>query len=95
MIFNILLLLCKIHQRFMSTAELYGPGLSVANLELVARFFEKYPEYADRSFLSVKGGLVPGGIKVDGSRENLRRSVDSILKTLRGTFAAHPSEGLW
>jgi len=29
--------------------------------------------------------LVPGGIKVDGSRENLRRSVDSILRALRGT----------
>jgi pyridoxine 4-dehydrogenase len=66
-------------------AEFYGPGLSVANLELVARFFEKYPQYADRAFLSVKGGLVPGEMTSDGSRENLRRSVDNILKALRGT----------
>ena len=29
--------------------------------------------------------MVPGGINVDGSRENLRRSVDNILKALRGT----------
>lgn len=65
--------------------EFYGQGFTVANLELVARFFEKYPQYADRTFLSVKGGLVPGKPAVDGSRENLRRSVDDILKALRGT----------
>ena len=29
--------------------------------------------------------MVPGQINVDGSRENLRRSVDNIIKTLRGT----------
>ncbi|KAH9997726.1 aldo/keto reductase [Russula compacta] len=65
--------------------EFYGQGLTIANLELVARFFEKYPEYADRTFLSVKGGLTPGRPAPDGSRENLRRSVDTILKALRGT----------
>ncbi len=42
--------------------EFYGQGFTVANLELVARFFEKYPEYADRTFLSVKGGLLPGQV---------------------------------
>jgi pyridoxine 4-dehydrogenase len=59
--------------------------MSTGNLELVARFFEKYPEYADRAFLSVKGGMVPGHLAADGSRENLRRSVDTILNVLRGT----------
>ena len=52
---------------------------------MVARFFEKYPDYADRTFLSVKGGLTSGELVPDGSRENLRRSVDTILKALRGT----------
>jgi aryl-alcohol dehydrogenase-like predicted oxidoreductase len=66
------------------SGEFYGQGCTVANLELVARFFEKYPEYADRAFLSVKGGCVPGKLDVDGSRENLRRSVDNIIKTLNG-----------
>jgi pyridoxine 4-dehydrogenase len=67
------------------SGEFYGQGLTTANLELVARFFERYPEYADRAFLSVKGGAVPGKLAIDGSRENLRRSVDDILKALRGT----------
>jgi pyridoxine 4-dehydrogenase len=59
--------------------------LTTANLDLLARFFTKYPEYADRTFLSVKGGAVPGQLVSDGSRANLRRSVDAILKALRGT----------
>lgn len=70
---------------FLNSAEFYGPGLSTANLDLLARFFEKYPEYADRTFLSVKGGTLPGQFASDGSKENLRRSVDAILKALRGT----------
>ena len=65
--------------------EFYGQDFSAVNIELVARFFEKYPDYADRVFLSVKGGLLPEQLAVDGSRENLRRSVDDILKALRGT----------
>ena len=59
--------------------------MGTANLDLVARFFETYPEYADRAFLSVKGGTLPGKLAFDGSKENLRRSVDAILKALRGT----------
>jgi len=59
--------------------------LTTANLELLARFFERYPGYADRTFLSVKGGALPGVLVPDGSRKNLRRSVDAILRALRGT----------
>jgi len=70
---------------FLNSAEFYGPGLSTANLELLARFFDEYPEYADRTFLSVKGGFVPGQLVADGSEENLHRSVRAILKALRGT----------
>ena len=67
------------------SAEFYAPGLTTANLELLARFFTKYPDYAERTFLSVKGGGLPGKLVSDGSRANLRRSVNAILKALRGT----------
>ena len=74
--------LTRVH---ITSAEFYGQGLTTANLELVARFFKTYPGYTDRTFISVKGGLLPGSLVPDGSRENLRRSVDVILNVLGGT----------
>ena len=38
----------------LNSGEFYAQDFGTANLELVSRFFEKYPEYADRAFLSVK-----------------------------------------
>ena len=73
------------HVLFRYAGEFYGQGETPANLELVARFFEKYPSYADRVFLSVKGGNKLHSLQPDGSPENLRRSVDYILEKLRGT----------
>ncbi|OJT14575.1 Pyridoxal reductase [Trametes pubescens] len=70
---------------FLNSGEFYGPNCSTANLELIARFFDKYPEYAERTFLSVKGGLKEGQLVPDSSPENLRRSVDRINAVLRGT----------
>ena len=39
---------------FHVSADFYGQGHSLGNLELLARFFEKYPGYAEKTFLSVK-----------------------------------------
>ena len=47
--------------------QFYGPNLSTANLELLGRFFEKYPDYADKTFLAVKGGNPETGMGIDGS----------------------------
>ncbi|KAI0753708.1 aldo/keto reductase [Fomes fomentarius] len=68
----------------LNSGEFYSHDFSTANLELLSRFYAKYPEYADRTFLSVKGGLKPGGLAVDGSPENLRRSVENINAKLGG-----------
>ncbi|KAI6117684.1 NADP-dependent oxidoreductase domain-containing protein [Pisolithus croceorrhizus] len=65
--------------------EFYGHNLSTTNLEMIARFFEMYPSYAERAFLSVKGGLVPKSLRPDCSPANLRRSVETINGKLRGT----------
>lgn len=40
-------------------AEFYGFNPPEANLELIARFFEKYPEYTEKAFLVVKVCLHP------------------------------------
>jgi hypothetical protein len=34
--------------------EFYAHDLKTGNLEMISRFFERYPDYADRAFLSVK-----------------------------------------
>jgi pyridoxine 4-dehydrogenase len=47
-------------------------------LDLLAAFYQKYPEHAERTFLSVKAGC-------DGSERSVRRAVDNINKLLRGT----------
>jgi pyridoxine 4-dehydrogenase len=70
---------------FLNSGEFYGQGETTANLELVARFFEKYPSYADKAFLSVKGGNKLHSLQPDGSPENIRRSVNYIVEKLRGT----------
>ena len=41
--------------------------LGTANLEMLSRFFEKYPEYAEKTFLSVKGGGREKQMIVDSS----------------------------
>lgn len=41
--------------------EFYGKDWGTDNLELLSRFYAKYPEYADKTFLSIKGGISKGG----------------------------------
>jgi aryl-alcohol dehydrogenase-like predicted oxidoreductase len=62
----------------------FGPKGELLNLQLVAKFFTKYPEYADKVFLSVKGGFNPAIMAPDGSPEFLKSDVDGILKALDG-----------
>jgi pyridoxine 4-dehydrogenase len=60
-----------------AAGEFYGQPDPTLNLRLLARFFAKYPEYQDRVFLSVKGGL-RADYSPDGSLEGLRRSAINI-----------------
>jgi pyridoxine 4-dehydrogenase len=49
---------------------------------MLSRFFANYPEYAGKTFLSVKGGAKPHTLEPDCSPENLRRSVDYIIEKI-------------
>jgi pyridoxine 4-dehydrogenase len=60
-----------------------GPNGEPINLQLIARFFTKYPELADKVFLSIKGGI-NSQFQLDSSEEFLRKDVDGILKALDG-----------
>ncbi|KAI0300082.1 aldo/keto reductase [Multifurca ochricompacta] len=70
---------------FLNSGEFYGINPPSANLELLARFFERYPDYANKAFLSVKVRIsVLERARV--SREAaLERKVNFILAKLRGT----------
>ncbi|KAI0772528.1 aldo/keto reductase [Trametes elegans] len=68
----------------LNSAQFYGAGWGTANLEMLSRFFEKYPDYAERAWLMVKGGYNPDKPGLDNSPESLRRSVDISLNALRG-----------
>jgi pyridoxine 4-dehydrogenase len=68
---------------FWNAGELYGKP-HANSLHLLNRYFTKYPEDADKVIISVKGGLVPGELRPDGSEKNTRRSIDECLKVLDG-----------
>ena len=52
--------------------------------QLLNAYFEKYPEDAEKVVLSIKGGLLPGQMRPDGSQKNVQRSIDECLKWLDG-----------
>ncbi|KAK4697242.1 hypothetical protein P7C71_g801, partial [Lecanoromycetidae sp. Uapishka_2] len=68
---------------FWNGGEIYGKPDS-NSLQLLNRYFTKYPEDAAKVVLSIKGAAVPGQMKIDGSEKNIRRSIDECLKVLDG-----------
>ncbi|KAL8775523.1 MAG: hypothetical protein Q9209_000019 [Squamulea sp. 1 TL-2023] len=70
---------------FWNGGVIYGPPYS-NSLHLLARYFTAHPSAASRVVISIKGGFVPNApLTVDGSRANIRRSIDECLSTLSGT----------
>lgn len=72
----------------LNSGEFYGQPEPTLNLQLLRRFYDAHPEYVDKTYLSVKGGLgfKDGAIDFtpNASEENLRRSVTNINETLGG-----------
>ncbi|WVQ83796.1 hypothetical protein IAT38_005940 [Cryptococcus sp. DSM 104549] len=63
-----------------SSAAFYGPlgGNKLLNIELIAAFFDKYPEYKDKIVLVVKGGISSTTFAPCGDDLNFLR--DEILE---------------
>jgi pyridoxine 4-dehydrogenase len=64
-------------------AEFYGTP-EYNSLVLLERYFEKYPEDADKVVLSIKGGMNPDTHQLDGLPENTRRTLDNCIAQLKG-----------
>ncbi|KAG8949112.1 hypothetical protein FRC04_009058 [Tulasnella sp. 424] len=62
---------------FLNSAEFYGEDRDTANLEMLSRFFAQYPEFVDRTFLSVKGTM-------SAAPDAIRRSVSNCITALKG-----------
>lgn len=68
---------------FWNAGEFYGtPARN--SLHLLNEYFTKYPEDAEKVVLSVKGGFKYGSMEMDGSKENVVRSIEECLKVLDG-----------
>ncbi|KAL3458059.1 NADP-dependent oxidoreductase domain-containing protein [Aspergillus heterothallicus] len=63
--------------------EFYGTP-EYNSLVLLERYFEKYPEDADKVVLNIKGGLNPDTHQLDASPENTRRTLDTCIAQLKG-----------
>ncbi|KAH8698585.1 NADP-dependent oxidoreductase domain-containing protein [Talaromyces proteolyticus] len=63
--------------------EFYGP-VEYNSLVLLERYFEKYPEDADKVVLNIKGGSDMKTGLPDGSPQNTRRTLDDCIAQLKG-----------
>ena len=68
---------------FWNGGEFYGTP-QANSLQLLNRYFTKYPEDADKVVLSIKGGTKPGQMFPDGTAQNIRRSIDECVRVLDG-----------
>ncbi|KAK3329304.1 NADP-dependent oxidoreductase domain-containing protein [Apodospora peruviana] len=68
---------------YWNAAEFYGTP-EYNSLTLLERYFEKYPEDADKVVLGVKGAVGLNASGPDGSPEEIRRSIDNCLRILKG-----------
>ncbi len=72
---------------FFNAGEFYGtPPHSNANLELINRYFTKYPEDAKKIVLSVKGCVDFNTLAPQGDKENISKSINNILSHLNGNY---------
>jgi aryl-alcohol dehydrogenase-like predicted oxidoreductase len=68
---------------FWNGGEFYGTP-ECNSMTLLDAYFAKYPEDADKVVLSIKGAVNPARHAPDGSPEEVRRSIDTVLKQLNG-----------
>ncbi|CAI6338012.1 unnamed protein product [Periconia digitata] len=70
--------------------EFYGAP-SYNSLVLLNRFFEAYPEYADKVVLNIKGSMKPNWTP-DGTPDNIKQSVENCVKLLGSKARIHMFE---
>lgn len=64
-------------------AEFYGTA-EYNSMTILNAYFTKYPEDAEKVVLTMKGGVNLENIHPNGSPENVRKSLDNIIRQLGG-----------
>ena len=68
---------------FWNAGTFYGTP-EANSLQLLNRYFTKYPEDTEKVVLSLKGANVPGVLKISGTATDISRSIEESLKILDG-----------
>ncbi|KAL9131309.1 MAG: hypothetical protein Q9217_000744 [Psora testacea] len=66
-----------------NAGEFYGSP-EANSLQLLNRYFTRYPEDAEKVVLSIKGASIPGQLRIEGTEKNIRRSINECLRVLDG-----------
>ncbi|RPA94357.1 Aldo/keto reductase [Choiromyces venosus 120613-1] len=69
---------------FWNSAEFYGTPEPTLGLQLLHRYFKKYPEDASKVILSIKGCVNVATLTPLGSAADVRKSVENTLRILDG-----------
>ncbi|CUS15427.1 unnamed protein product [Tuber aestivum] len=67
-----------------NSGEFYGTPDPTLGLQLLHRYFKKYPEDASKVILSIKGCVDMSNLRALGSPADVRKSVDNTLRILDG-----------
>lgn len=66
-----------------STADFYGPPENpTANIKLLRRYFDKYPQDAEKVKIYVKGGVDMSTFTVSASIETMRQNINNVKQIL-------------
>ncbi|KIW35529.1 uncharacterized protein PV07_02219 [Cladophialophora immunda] len=84
--------LATMRAAFEAGATLWNAGTLYGTPEynsshLLAEYFSRYPEDADKVVVSIKGATVPPPKYIDGTPGNIRRDIDRCLSVLSGKKA--------
>ncbi|OLL24984.1 Pyridoxal reductase [Neolecta irregularis DAH-3] len=71
---------------FWNSGEFYGQPEPTLNLQLLSRFFTKYPEYKQKVYLSVKGAANLETLQPQGKPQEVRKSVENIINVVGGKY---------
>lgn len=76
---------------FLNGGEFYGIPDRYENISKIGQFFKTYPEYADKVYVSIKGGT-DAQWAPDTSAENLETTLNAIAEHLKPLYDARVSK---